>query len=261
MQLPISMTKDLNLRLRAEVIKAINPYLAEMQGLSIEYIGYREFYSDGTSMGMCSREIWYDSILDADFITDMGIHYTQEMMLLERAGFNYVIRTAINANNRFLKELLKKDLCNSLIFYKKDKEVIRMFCFIASSSNTLALNYFFNKRYIFELIVSSCEEKITNIFLQQKYKELRIPLIEQKVIKILLEGKKKLNSREENHILTTREKECISLIAKGAGDKDIAKHFGISTRTVEYHIANIRKKLNVCNRFMIKQAAQLQYNL
>lgn len=255
------VNRNLNFCLQEECIKAIECYLKELKDLQIESFGYREFYLDGTSMGICSSETWYEAILDANFIADMGMHYTQEIMLLERKGFDYIIRTATNANNRFLRQLLIQDLCNSLIFYKKSKEVIRMFCFIAPSSNLSALNYFVNKRFVFESIAVSCEAKLTNIFLQQKYQKLRISLIAPEVVKKILEEKKELHCSGIYYDLTTREKECISLIAKGATDKDIAKNFGISTRTVEYHISNIRKKLNVCNRFGIKEVMKLQYHL
>ena len=52
-------------------------------------------------------------------------------------------------------------------------------------------------------------------------------------------------SKESYEGLTKREKTILYMVAEGYGSKEIAKHFSISTNTVNNHRANIMKKLNI----------------
>ena len=48
--------------------------------------------------------------------------------------------------------------------------------------------------------------------------------------------------------LTAREREVLTLVARGFGDSDIAEQLVLSTHTVHRHVANIRGKLNLPSR-------------
>ena len=48
--------------------------------------------------------------------------------------------------------------------------------------------------------------------------------------------------------LTEREVEVVRLIAQGKTNRDIAEELVLSQRTVQRHIANLYRKLNVHNR-------------
>ncbi len=52
---------------------------------------------------------------------------------------------------------------------------------------------------------------------------------------------------EKKTQLSSRETECTYYLLKGLSAKEIAKILGLSYRTVELHLINIRKKLN-CNK-------------
>ena len=61
--------------------------------------------------------------------------------------------------------------------------------------------------------------------------------------------KKRGGNGNDNEIkLTPRESLILSLIAGGFSDDDIAKSLFVSIRTVNYHVENIRSKLNVKSR-------------
>lgn len=60
--------------------------------------------------------------------------------------------------------------------------------------------------------------------------------------------------------LTNREKEILSLIAKGCGVKEVGDLLEISSNTVSHHIKNLYSKLNVHNRAEATAAA-VQLNI
>ncbi|MBB71281.1 MAG: hypothetical protein CMF50_02640 [Legionellales bacterium] len=55
-----------------------------------------------------------------------------------------------------------------------------------------------------------------------------------------------LNSTKENYTLTKKESTCLFYTLHGKSAKEIARVMGISNKTVEFHIANIKIKWN-CN--------------
>ena len=85
----------------------------------------------------------------------MSLHYATEILSLNRNNYNYIIRSTANASTEFCGELLINDLCNSLLLYKKKKNVIQIFSFISRSSNIDALDFFFNKKHEFEYLANS----------------------------------------------------------------------------------------------------------
>lgn len=57
------------------------------------------------------------------------------------------------------------------------------------------------------------------------------------------------NSETLSAILTPREIEIIELVSQSLQNKDIASALGINIRTVEFHVSNILRKLEVSTRF------------
>ena len=59
--------------------------------------------------------------------------------------------------------------------------------------------------------------------------------------------------------LTPRQKQILRLVAEGLTNREIARHFGISVRTVEVHRFNLMRRLRVRNvAQLLRQALMLR---
>lgn len=76
--------------------------------------------------------------------------------------------------------------------------------------------------------------------------------LDPRIAKVVLQNFSKINANlekpDENKILTEREIEVLSLIARGLSNSEIAKTLCISMNTVKTHIRNIFYKLEVDDR-------------
>jgi len=89
------------------------------------------------------------------------------------------------------------------------------------------------------------------------------PRIAQSMLGYFRETEPKPSNREDVKLLeqlTSREKEILSLIAKGCGVKEVGELLEISSNTVSHHIKNLYSKLNIHNRAEATAAA-VQLNI
>jgi DNA-binding NarL/FixJ family response regulator len=89
------------------------------------------------------------------------------------------------------------------------------------------------------------------------------PRIAQSMLGYFRETESSIGYRKDEKLLsrlTNREREILSLIAKGCGVKEVGDLLDISTNTVSHHIKNLYSKLNVHNRAEATAAA-VQLNI
>ena len=78
-----------------------------------------------------------------------------------------------------------------------------------------------------------------------------MPILHPAATKRLMEeylGSIKLDSQDTFHLLSDREKEVLTLVAKGYANKEIAEQLVISVKTVETHKGNLMEKLKMKTR-------------
>lgn len=101
------MSKFLDLKLRQEVMTALDQYSEYINKLNIDHIGYREFCDDGTSIAFCSKKEWYEVAPYSDEMnSDMSIHYALELISLNKNGYDYIVRSISSVNNRVSRAIV-----------------------------------------------------------------------------------------------------------------------------------------------------------
>ena len=69
----------------------------------------------------------------------------------------------------------------------------------------------------------------------------------------------RVTKKQDAPALTPRQKQILRLVAEGLTNRDIARHFGISVRTVEVHRFNLMRRLRVRNvAQLLRQALVLR---
>jgi len=252
------MTKILQIKqkhkFRNELSDIFVPHLNKLGALKADCIGYRQFLADGKTMYYCSTEQYDENFIEPE---EMKLHYSKEILLINREGYNFILRSSSNANNSFLQKLLLLDLCNSLIIYQMEENIIHMFCFIFSSSNLSASNYFINKRELFENIVYECKDEVSAICAKDEYSILQDQIFSEKIAKEMFFKAKAQSLQTSKVVYTKRQKQCISLLQRGATNKDISQKLRICLKTVEYHVSNLKDKSKCHNRFGITEKVTL----
>jgi LuxR family transcriptional regulator, maltose regulon positive regulatory protein len=65
-----------------------------------------------------------------------------------------------------------------------------------------------------------------------------------------------VNTTQQTPSLTKREREVLALIAEYLSDQEIADRLFVDVRTAQFHVANIRQKLGVNNRYKALREAE-----
>jgi len=237
----------------------LEPYLESLGDIRPDFVGYRNFRNDGYSLLYCTNERWELNNIGQK---EIALHYAKEILLTSRQGFKMIVRSPSATDSLFLKSLLIMDMCNSILIYQKEKEIIHMFCFIFRSSNKGAMNLFVNKREEFELVANKCLRVSSNIACDPRYSPLYEVLFSKQSVRNIFEMSSEFNTGSDNASFTKRQSECFDLLRLGATDKEISKTLGICIKTVEHHLKKVKEALGCHSRFeIIKKINQQKENI
>ena len=117
----------------------------------------------------------------------------------------------------------------------------------------LVLSMYDNDEYVFQVLKNGAsgyvlkkamaQELLTAIQTICSGEMYLYPTIATKVVNQVIHSDGR--STEKNDLLTEREKEILTYVAKGMTNKEIAEFLNLSNRTVQTHRANIMKKLDL----------------
>jgi DNA-binding CsgD family transcriptional regulator len=152
------------------------------------------------------------------------------------------------------------NIANGITFLDQYEHYCEIFHFASNRDNTQIVNFYLNNIASLKAFILYFKEKGSKLLDKAEKNKLQIInppslLQEEKTIEILdinnNEFIKQLDINRFNHkektnkiALTKRESECLALAMRGQSAKYIGRHLGISPRTVEQYIQNLKVKFN-----------------
>lgn len=129
---------------------------------------------------------------------------------------------------------------------------------LCPETKVLILSAYDEDQFVFRLIEAGADGYLLkNIHSHELIEAIRAlylgdsvlhPSIARKVVGHLSSNNKKHKGKEPLKVLTEREEQILKLIMQGSSNKEIAAKLGLSTRTVEGHMAQTFNKLGVNTR-------------
>lgn len=138
--------------------------------------------------------------------------------------------------NQHLK--LKYNIDHGVCFARPKADYLEMFDFAAPSQKISNINYCINNADKLEVFCEKYLEHFANAFANINQYLIKLPLRPPNFV-----VSPKMSN--EFSLATGRELECVSLLTNGNTAKMSARVLGISERTVERHIENLKIKLKV----------------
>ncbi|MBX9587396.1 MAG: LuxR C-terminal-related transcriptional regulator [Gammaproteobacteria bacterium] len=239
----------------------------------IKYFGYYVFYDNGLTSAYVSdpgltlillEKKLTPSLYDLNMASRLGM---KSLILSHHVPFP----ESMSATNREkYKEIIShaadRRSYHALIYIDRFPTYFRYCIFAVDKSDTSVFNFYLNSYTYLQDFITYFENSAYELMEDEKEsKKILVPsyldsididngLLESAEIEsefdFLLP-----NTSSMTHILdslTNRESECLSLLAKGYTMKNAAKRLGISHRTVEQHLRNVKDKfgLNTKNQLV-----------
>lgn len=216
----------------------------------VTYFNYARAYHDGTIAALFTHPQW---LLHS-------LQYKVAPSFVEFRGFSSITLFGSNIESPSVvdsqrnvksvvafKELLGFDYLICLNYQFPD--FYEAFAFATYINNTKMIEFYLNHLDYFKKFVAYFREKANFLIKNAIVPENKIIRSTIEPLQLQKEKTKKnfLIAGTNNKPLTAREIECLTYISKGRSAKEIGNILGVSTRTIEAHIYNIKSKLG-CHR-------------
>jgi DNA-binding CsgD family transcriptional regulator len=244
-------------------------YETEKRGIGfIEHYGIRHILCNGNFFGITTFNEW-NSFVETEAMIELAkSHFLEEIGFITKNRIRYVIRRKDLANNPFLIYLSDAGMCNGGGVYITNQFCILGFFFNARSDDKEAIQLFINHVGLFQSIVGAVDKQLItegywdNAPITPKNKKL-FNIDDRRLIftynKLKSYSPCTILSNHKEITLTRRQAQILDQLKDSKSTKDLAGVLHLETRTIEWHIAQIKEKLGVHSKVeLINVATTLQ---
>lgn len=241
------------------VSKQIQPTTSNLKAHGITTFSYLKFFNDGRYSIACSNPEW--SQFHIMNIIGNG-PFSSALANVNNDCF-HVYLWPREARGFLLESLQSFRIWNGISFYKKREQYVECWAFASDNFNENIINMYINnteflKKFILffnsqHLEILNNRRKETLSYFSQDIKSIE----GNNSLRELDFSKYSLLNKEGYLTLTKKEMGCLSLLAHGKSMKEIALISGVSPRTIESQMNNIKLKSNLQYK---NQLIELYYN-
>lgn len=226
----------------------------------IKVFAYFRFYDDGRYMYLCNRLDWVQFCLQ-NVHNNEGTSLGEEIGHVGEDGYHCFLWPTVSTDY-LMEALYNHNIWHGLSIFRKREDSIELWGFAADRQNENALDFYIENIDLLKAFTTHFNENASELIVPKEnklavYKDFKpsnmflddydcskinafikaTPITKHPVI---------VDSKEV--FLTNRELQCVNQLSCGKNAKQISNEFKISTRTVEKHFENIRKKIGYNNK-------------
>lgn len=262
------MTKQKVIESRKSCINyqlSINARLKEitspLQYLNIEWFGYGKFFLD--SQQKCEKFFWINTHLDSfnwycANAHDNGHDFSEAIRRTKLNETSYFF-TPIETNDYIVKAFRDLfGLFSGLSIYKRYENYVELWDFSSTQQNSILSGSILSDKKI-ELLskyISYFNSQISRLDLCERTtinfpdkidlsSSISFPADFNLFLKAIGEAPYFAKYKDRKFSLTKREMDCLQMISMGNTMKESAKSLGLSPRTIEQYVNNIKQKSNI----------------
>jgi DNA-binding CsgD family transcriptional regulator len=264
-----------NSLLDCSIFQSLQQEIFQLKNKGIEYLGYRAFYDDGSTLGLCNYDKWGEISNKEHFKIAMANHHKNELTRVIQSDYKFLTRLGNDTqNSSYLETLYQNKLWNTLVIYNFKADKIEGYYFISSSENSHIMDSFMNNLAFYENLCKVMQIKIDKALSNKEPSNLlRFGLFTQQEANLIFKAFHKKDAANlpnnfkipyeyqgNKYLLTKREIENIKMISLDLSHKEIADKFNISTRTVEKQVQALKHKLNLNTKKDIEEFAKVVFS-
>jgi DNA-binding CsgD family transcriptional regulator len=229
----------------------------EVMKLGVNFIqdyGIRCVFYNGNIYGKTTNNEWNCLTNSENFTDEISNHYNSELDYVLRNRAKYILRSEGLITNSFLDKLKENQMGNGLAVYLINEIGIVGYFFTINNRYKDALHLCINKLHLFEKIACLVDRQLIkigywhNVKILSHHKGLIAPN-HKKLINYNLSSDagqiKTVSYKGQQSVLTQREADILDKIKIYNSAKALAENFSISVKTAEWHIYNLKSKLNL----------------
>lgn len=227
-----------------------------LKSLGITYFNYIKVFPNGSRELLTNNALWIDHFYKKALYQNVGAIDVEHLL-----PKGYFLWSELDANDAVYSQGRESfNIDNGISFVIKRDNATLLYIF-GSTRNNYAINNFYMRNIdLLKRFILYFNDKASDLINRSRKHKIILPkkqiICPDRINKILLSQNEReefyektsmdrffILSESDNLYLTKKEAECVAFMAFGATAKQCATRMGISFRTVESYLDNIKNKL------------------